>query len=597
MTSSQIRAFPVWQSLIFLLSILFGLSMIANIHPLGDGMWFWYARYLHHGQRLYADLHLALQPLFVLQTSWAQSLFGIGWLASKIPAVAELIAFCLGLLLLNRFSAWKDWQKAIVLTCAFIESVSFLAYRFDDYHVLADCFTVFSIYLLLLLTKKTSPQRSLVYVATLGVLSGLALATRLNDGGALLVAVGFILCFLMPSGRVLSLLLFAATAALTLIVIVKLTGDSLSTYASYSIFKAAASKGGTSNVLQYPLQLPVSTVKTLSQNWRYLLLIVYAIYISTLVGLTVRYARNPDGSIARYRVALGIAAILITVPPFRHQYLLAGPQVALSGFVVLVSVTLCIFVAVRFVRAQMASNAQHWNVLELLLLVPLGQLLSGSMSSAGSFVGLYTPVALFLLLFPIVFPEALRKNWQIMAYLVPVFWIAAAGFAYKVATPYAWHTYIEKPVFVNRQWYRHPLYGPMVIDRQQLQFIQSICDHVGSDAEASTSLLSLPFPYPNYFCGIRPWHGYIQTFFDTSSKQTIDTLRGELQTSPPRWIVYQRQMVVLKTHEDLYNSGYPLPHRALDELIMQKVARGEWKAVEKQQFGPLATWYLIQTGA
>lgn len=57
-----------YQTLVLVCCILFGLAMIANMQSAADGGWFWYAVFLGSHKRLYADMHLALQPLFVLES-------------------------------------------------------------------------------------------------------------------------------------------------------------------------------------------------------------------------------------------------------------------------------------------------------------------------------------------------------------------------------------------------------------------------------------------------------------------------------------------------------------------------------------------------
>src|SRR5258705_12880648 len=137
-----------YQTLVLVCCILFGVALIANVQSAADGAWFWYAVFLNSGRRLYADMHLALQPLFVLETATFLALFGKGWLASKIPSFLHLVAYCFGLYLLARHSRLPDWQRALLLACAFFVSIAFEGYRFDDYRVVADCFRLYSIILL-----------------------------------------------------------------------------------------------------------------------------------------------------------------------------------------------------------------------------------------------------------------------------------------------------------------------------------------------------------------------------------------------------------------------------------------------------------------
>ena len=108
------------QGLMFVFCLLFGLAMIADTQAAGDGVWYWYATFLHSGKHLYRDMHLALQPLYVLETAWVLALLGKGWVVSKAPAILHLVAYCVGLLLLVRRSELSDGEKAVVLGCGFL---------------------------------------------------------------------------------------------------------------------------------------------------------------------------------------------------------------------------------------------------------------------------------------------------------------------------------------------------------------------------------------------------------------------------------------------------------------------------------------------
>jgi hypothetical protein len=102
--------------------------------------------------------------------------------------------------------------------------------------------------------------------------------------------------------------------------------------------------------------------------------------------------------------------------------------------------------------------------------------------------------------------------------------------------------------------------------------------------DSKPELLSMPFSYPNYFCNTPPWHGYVQTFFDTSTRSTITHLMSELDTAPPQWIVYQRQLDVMSGQEKVLHHGQPLAHRDLDEMMMQKIATGKWQVVDRSNY-------------
>lgn len=586
------------QSLTLIFCVLFGMALIANTQTAGDGEWFWYATLLHSGRRLYADMHLALQPLFVLETASFLALLSKGWLVSKAPAVLHVVAYCIGLLLVARSSKLSDRQKALVLACAFFVSIDFEAYRFDDYHVLADCFQVYSLVVLLKLERTSGEWRSVCMAAALGVLSGLSLMTRLNDGAALFVGVAIGILCMAPSRRLISLVLFGAMAALTVLLVVRLTGDSLHDYAMYSIFKAAGSKGGTGNVLAYPLRLPWDSMRFLRarKNFEFA---VYCFGAAAVWAVLIRPFRRTGRPEAFWKLGLGVVLILLPMHHFLGFLLDANVLVVLSAVGVLMAYGLGMAVFVRFLRWRFAAGKMlAWNRSEILLLIPLGQLASGSMSSGGEHIGLYGPIAIMILLLPIASPIRLKSEPARAFALAIVAILTVHCTTYKYRYPFIWHSFDASQTFVGRQWYRHPEYGPMIIERQELKFIEPICEAVKADG-AEQGLLSLPLPYPNYFCSIEPWHGYVQTFFDTTSKETIQGLMDELRSAPPKWIVYQRQLNNLTLHEQIFNQGRALPHRYLDQLIEEKIGSGEWKPVYTSPYGSRGyftdEWILLQT--
>jgi hypothetical protein len=207
------------------------------------------------------------------------------------------------------------------------------------------------------------------------------------------------------------------------------------------------------------------------------------------------------------------------------------------------------------------------------------------------------PMATLFLLLPIAFPIELKMRGR-------SFLLAAAtvlmvyGFVFRVMEPYRWWSFHARPMFVGRQWFMHPVYGPMVIDRDTLTFVQPVCKAIGPDG-SDRGLLSLPFSFANYFCDVPPWHDYVQTWYDTSEKSTIDALMEQLRQAPPEWIFYERQPEVVRFHEQTFNGGRPIPHRYLDQLIEEKINDGAWKVVYRSSYGSTSLvnqeWLLIQT--
>lgn len=96
----------------------------------------------------------------------------------------------------------------------------------------------------------------------------------------------------------------------------------------------------------------------------------------------------------------------------------------------------------------------------------------------------------------------------------------------------------------------------------------------------------------------------MQTYFDIVSAVTVLRLIRELETSPPMWILYPRQPEILALHERICLLGQTLPQRLLDNLIVAKLAGGEWQRVSDWNSRPEhsqsssvdnADWILIRT--
>ena len=171
--------------------------------------------------------------------------------------------------------------------------------------------------------------------------------------------------------------------------------------------------------------------------------------------------------------------------------------------------------------------------------------------------------------------------------------IVCSGVAAKSVHPYSWHHFSDGALFVDRVWYRHPLYGEMYVEREQLHLVQKICSTMNEEGRPS-GLLEITNPYANWFCDVPPWHGYVQTWYDTISRETVDRLTAEVRSHPPQWIVYQRALDTMEMHEIIYNHAQPLPHRELDGLMMERIAEGRWTVAYGQRFQD-ADWMLIRT--
>ena len=578
--------------------IAFGILLLFNVHPIGDGLWFWYARLTIGGSKLYSDLHFPLQPLFVLLTASFQRAFGISWLASKILPLVQLVGYTTVLLLIVSKAQVPPLVQALLLPAVLGLTINTSFYRFDDYHITSDLVGASCLLLLLGLHASSSGSAILWRAAGLGALCGLSLGNRLNDGATLTIGCLIAFPFLAPKQRRIGTLLLALLAPSTFALVILATGDSFHSWYLTSVVRAAEIKGGSGNVLLYPLTLPVRLF-TSYIGWQPLqVLSNLAVLTMACAYLYRRYRsyrqsahRTPKGFWTAWTVAAAVVAVLSALY-FSHQSRDNLPLLDFSHLADLALYSAGLWVAFRALLALFHRPPAGFHPVEVLLLLPLGQLIAGSMTSAETLPDLMPPFAFAFLLLPFVLPRA-RLSAAVPWIVGISIGVCLTSVIAKVFHPYTWSTYASRRMFNRRVWYRHPIYGPMLIEDDQLSLLQQTCSAIRS-TPAPNELLSLPYPYANYFCGITPWHGYVQTWYDTSSRFEIAALEQELQTAPPQWILYQHNTQTIRLHEIAFAQGGPIAHRSLDRQISLHLRSASWQLVQRTCLNN-SDWLLIRT--
>jgi hypothetical protein len=573
--------------------MVFGLMLTLNIHPNGDGLWYWYALALRHHQRLYSDLHFNQQPLFVLLTAGFQQLLGTSWLASKVLALMQLVLYCAGLFLVARRIAWQDWQCALLVAAVFGMTISDSFYRFDDYHITTQCFQVFSLLLLFRLRDhdRKKPCQETVVCALLGFLSGLATANRINDGVGLCVSSVIILFFFIPARRFRSLVVYASATAFSFLGTIALTLDSFAAWRFHSITEAARIKGGSGNLVVAILSFPYRVAAAVLHPKGLLLIFALAVvfYLFKQFPGALRAGARLRG---RWDWILSGVMLLLTVL-FVSQAVKGLANQKLGQLGVLLIVPFGVWIHLRPILAYFRLASDDWDRAQMLFAVPFWSLVAGAMTAGSTLPGYEPSVAVALLLLPLLFEPAITWIWVRRGTLVVAWLIVVASLVSKLVVPYEWHHFRSEPLFVDRVWYHHPQFGPMYLERPQLTEFLPVCQAI-QRGSGSHDLLSIPFPYPNYFCDMPPWHGYVQTWYDISGPETINRLTSELSAAPPRWIVYQRAGDSMRLNEMAYSGGRASPQRELDALIMARIVNRSWTIVQRSCYDG-SDWIFIRT--
>lgn len=567
---------------------VFAVVSLAFVVGPGDGTWQLYAREMLNGKRLYADLGLNQQPLFPLLNLIGIKIFSENIIALKLIFVPVIILYIAVIFLICRENSLGEFAKSILFIAVFFVSIRFEAFRFDDYQALTSVFVFSSVYASIILLRENLALVSFCVVQA--VLVTAAALTRPNDGLALAGATATVLLLRRPFSREFfkAAALGVAAASIFFLLTLACIHETPASWIGKSVFEASTAKGG-GGVVRYPELLLVNSFQFVAavmvrKAWTYVLL-----FLACLGACVWMERRQTKFRLLAYIASPMVLIILILkLDVFRLIENLTGLTV------ISVTIAFAVIVAIvlrnRFSGRPQGENNPDWS----LLAYPFFLFYLGSLSSAGEYYSLYTPVAITLLVIATVggAPNGvLRRSTVIRAVFLTCCAAAAWQSAlYRWYVPYSWLSY-RVPSFSGDYIYRNDAHGPHFIPAELAKLVDPVCTAV----KPEHSLLSLPYSFANYYCGIPPWHGYVQTFFDTSTGARISRLMGELGSSPPEFIFYQRQMPVLRDHEVLFNHGAALPHRALDTLIMTRIESGEWSVIERSSSYPPSTWLLIRT--
>lgn len=571
-----------------ILCFSFGMLLLIFVVGPGDGTWQLYAQQMLRGNRIYSDLGLNQQPLFPLISLVGEEIFPGDILLGKLVFVPVLVIYIGMMFYICRMSNQGVFFRSLLLLSAFFVSIHFEAFRFDDYHGLGGLLALAS---LCISTRFLRGDLALINFGIAQALVTMAAAlTRPNDGIALALAAAVVLFLHRPLNREMAKMAAASIVVAGVVFFATLAciNETPASWLDHSVLEASAAKGG-SGLLHYPgMLLKGSFEYVLSElverKWPYFLLF----FVALAAG--VRMERG-NWRFRRLGSVMASAGLLPLLSALWEPSLIENLAAPFALFVTAGLVwTVAAALKHRVLRGVGEDCRPDWS----LLAYPVFLFLFGSLSSGGTVYGLYQPVALTLLVIAIVGGRGtgiLRKNAAIQVVFLTLCAVTAwQGASARWRNPYSWQTY-HVPPFFEDNLFRNDKRGPHFISSELDDLIVPVCDVISP----GKTLLSLPYSFANYYCEIDPWRGYVQTYFDTSTSSRIYQLMESLKKDPPDYIFYQRQMGILGEHEVLFHHGAPLPHRALDTLIMGRIESGQWKvASESWAYSP-SDWMLIET--
>ena len=570
----------------FLFCILYAACLLFYTIAPGDGGWMLYAKSILHGNRIYSELNLNQQPLFILYSQGINLIFGDRILLQKLGYLTTPIFYSYFLFKIVSLIAANGLVRGFTTIALFFIAITFVAYRFDDYHAFCGVLLFASLYLSLKFAKHQITFTK--YAGFQSLVIALLMITRLTDGIFLAMAVFcFTVSFIGFSRQLAGAVVFALFTFFVLLTIsLLLLNESYFSWYKYTILEAAKIKGGMS-LWSYPFLMLKKSIFLYMDGSFSIKRIGLILFSSAILWISVK---NSVGYFKYFLITIcffGIAYGIFKIYPYYGLTLTVSLGVLVSFVIAPIALGWKIF----FKESESVGLKQFLA----LIYYPFFLYLSGSLSSAGSFDDHFFPLTFLIIVLFLLFQDKNIKGTckESLKYAGILFFlllfIEAATF--RTMRPYAWHSYNVPNFFERRVFVNDPVNGPHFLSRDLAELILPVC----SEVKMADELLSIPFSFANYYCHKEPWKGYIQSFFDTSSAVLIDRLIWDINISPPQYIFYQRQLENLSIHEKLFNNNLPLRQRALDELIMRNINERKWKVVYSSDLYPPSVWLLIKT--
>lgn len=578
MSALLVRSQQYLQPLAILITI--GIAVVLLVYTMGpaDGTWVLYGREILSGRKLYSELGITAQPVMPLIGSIIVKAFGSDFIPGKLVFVPLIIIY---VWLLSRAVSHIETsviKRAVLIFSLFFIGIHFEAYRFDDYHAVANIGILSGI--LLSMGEIKSPRKK--YELLMGVVSALTFLTRVNEG-LVMLACGLALTFVRPSVsnyvRCSRIFVLMTTFSLIVFFVLYLVGENISAWYFATIANASGAKGGIGHLVLAPISLVTKSIRYVFENITsniYLLVYFFGFVIMSF-GALIKKSKRFNLIIS----ALGVVLLL-----------LAGRRTDLIAFSS-ASMVVVLFLMFLYMLATALVGSSGYRLKlynkNLLIIYPVGLYAFGALSSGGHFFGLYFPLSIAIL-YVIYANSSVMCNQLILAFIIV---LGVSGTNFRINNPYSWHSYHLESILSDQYVAEvNNALGFHIVTKELKGLVVPVCDAINRDPG---SLLSIPWSFANYYCGISPWGGYVQTFFDTTPHWKIVKLIEELNKAPPKYIFYQRQLDNLRGHEIVFNHGTRLPQRDLDELIFSQVKSGRWSVVYYSNAYSPSEWFLINT--
>jgi hypothetical protein len=564
---------------------LFGVFLLVYVVSPADGYWTLHAELMRQGSRLYSDLGVNQQPLYFILSMWSLGIAPNTILGQRILPGLVLLCYVYLTYRTSRLARLHPMESGLLQLAVFFTAIHPVFFRFDDYHAVTHVWVLTSVFLSARYISGAEPLRR--YVLLQVTLATLIFLTRINDALAIAASVGLIVVLKQRFSRELmlvgtgALLLSASIIAVALLVL----GETPTAWVNSTLLEASTAKGGE-GIWRYPFRLLMNSAAYVATPT---LAPLPLLLLPAVAGLALAWRKRSEPRVSNALVAItGLYLIFVLRWGYQSDIFYSLTPWVLLGMIALV-LGRALHTATRKVQ-----RADPQSGIWALGLYPIFLFIFGSLSSGGGFGGLEFPLAVTLLLVPLVALSSLSppfKTGARFAFAALCLLLAAYAVKARFNNPWSWWSYRVSAPAPNVSIRQDDRLGTHFITSELASFIDPVC----AKLDTSKTMWSTPFSFANYYCGVPAWRGYLQTWYDLSTAPKITRLLADLRRSPPDYVLYQKLEGALRFHETLFHRGQPLPYRKLEAYIGERVSRGEWQVIHESRAFPDSHWFLLRT--
>jgi hypothetical protein len=572
---------------------LFSVTILFSILSPGDGGWILFGKELQNHSLLYENLNFHQQPLFPFLGKLVSTYSNDKFFLEKSFFLFIPITYIYAIYKISQKAFKSRLIQSFFILSVFFASIQFEAFRFDDYHGFSGALKFLSLYISIIFLR--SEIKFNAFINFQSIIASLVFFSQITEGVFLFCVIYGIGFYKECRIRLLIYSLFKTFIiffSFFIFFVFFLSDTSIQNWFSNTITEAGSIKGGD-GLYFYPFKMIVNSVKAITIPFfsgHYFLKLFLLLFYLLGIFILLNYKK-----LIRFKYISEFFIFFIFSFGFFIQEIY---NLKIISVLLPYSFIFSLFIFIAYLAYLFSRNFQRditLNKTLCLILYPLCFFISGSLSSGGSFNDHYFSMALFLAVFPFIINSSFIKKGIPNGYLnlisLVFLVVAIQGYTARYNNPYSWHSYHVPKLFFKYKFVYSSLHGHFITNDE----VEALIDPVCKLTDGPSTLLSIPFSFANYYCGKKIWEGNIQTFFDTSSEIQVKKIIEKLKIDPPNFIFYQRQLANLKLHEEIYRNGKALPHRKLDEFIMNEIEGKKWLVIYTSKLYPPSEWILIAT--